>query len=696
MLVEKISQRLEDNCTDQDIVSPHRDNKIRLVDWEQFLDDINKVNFIDSRRELLEQPFERRVTVHKDQPYPDHGLNDVHRTYIIEDTILQKALRRSPPENVLKMLAINSPTYRISKELYDIIDGMSIEDDDWYDVKRYLYRLCIAKVYGLTNQQIQNVFRIRHGWREDTLLMLAARRDPPLKVVKIMVEMCRESIAIVDTPLYDWIPFIYAIAYGAKYDVVNILIPTKQDFDRINSLREFNFLENVDVYNRTPLHWTIFYGASFETVRAVKEHTADQALDVRDDLNKRPFELAISEGASIKIVEKLLPPSIPDFMTVEMNIVRSLIYKDMKRKRDSNVPMQLDKFVDNEQNLEQNLVLEDEDEFADMKMYDVSAKIVPYLAKEIPKKMHLQKLMTEKGCHTIPTAVLMLDFYSCVLLIISFRLSTTYYLNGNTNEATPWLYVLFLTVLYMVFRELFQMFSGGMGWFLDMWNYLDTASIFFPTWCMVKMYTDDVDSTFSVAAVLGTAMVWFNALAFLRTTFLHFSIFVSGLVTIITDLIPFLTVSVVLLIAFGEMYRVENLGNGSCSLPQEEGSLSFCSSGRALFSTYAMFVAGIEMQDFSSTSTMMLVSIFFGFFVAVILLNVVIAIVSTSWENVAEKGKEVFWEYRLVFYQDVKKYEELMPWHDGGEIRWVQKFNTLTDHCLDVVCKTLWIRPDYW
>jgi hypothetical protein len=518
--------------------------------------------------------------------------------------------------------------------------------------------------------------------------MLAARRDPPaLKVVKIMVEMCRESIAIVDIPLYDWIPFIYAIAYGAKYDVMNILIPTKQDFDRINLLRELNFLENADVYNRTPLHWTIFYGVSFETVRAVEEHTADQALDVRDDLNKHPFEFAISEGASIKIVEKLLPPSIPDFMTVKMNIVRSLIYKDMKRKRDSNVHMQLDKFVDNEQ----NLVLEDEDEFADMKMYDVSAKIVPYLAKKIPKKLHLQKLMTEKGCHTIPTAVLMLDFYSCVLLIISFCLSTTYYLNGNTNDATPLLYVLFLIVLHMVFRELFQMFSGGMGWFLDMWNYLDTASIFFPLWCMVKMYTDDVDSTFSVAAVLGTAMVWFNALAFLQTTFLHFSIFVSGLISIITDLIPFLTVSVVLLIAFGEMYHVENLGNGSCSLlPQEEESLSFCTTGRALFSTYAMFVAGIEMQDFSSTSTMMLV------FVVVVLLNVVIAILSTSWENVTEKGKEVFWEYRLVFYQDVKKYEELMPWHDGGEIRWVQKFNKLTDHCLDVVCKILWIRPDYW
>jgi hypothetical protein len=169
MLVEKISQRsLEDNFTDQqDIVSPHRDNKICFVDWEQFLDNMNKVNFIDSRRELLEQPFERCVTVHKDQqPYPDHGLNDVQRTYVIEDTILQKALRRIPPENLLKMLAVNSPTYRIPKELYDFIDGMSIEDDDWHDVKHYLYRLCIAKVHGLTsNQQIQNVFWIQHGWR---------------------------------------------------------------------------------------------------------------------------------------------------------------------------------------------------------------------------------------------------------------------------------------------------------------------------------------------------------------------------------------------------------------------------------------------------------------------------------------------------------------------------------------------------
>jgi hypothetical protein len=158
---------------------------------------------------------------------------------------------------------------------------------------------------------------------------------------------------------------------------------------------------------------------------------------------------------------------------------------------------------------------------------------------------------------------------------------------------------------------------------------------------------------------------------------------------------------------FGEMYNIDSLASGECRNPTSDfdmrglaktndGSLEFCTFGDSLFSTYALFVGGIEMADLASTTTMKMISIAFGFFVAVILLNVVIAIVSNSWDSVADEGKEVFWNYRLLFFNDIKNYEEMLPCLDGGEILCVSRITNAMDGCVDSICKLLWVRPDYW
>ena len=160
MLANIISKRLEEHCSDDDIVtSSSREEKSRMVDWELFLEDLKRVEDNTHKRSMLEQPIERTVQVKKDKD------KENHRLYQIEDTILQKALRRSPPPNVLKVLEMISPTYRISKQIYDLINAMTMGDDEWTEIKRILYRLTVSKIYGLTDAETKNVFRIRHGWR---------------------------------------------------------------------------------------------------------------------------------------------------------------------------------------------------------------------------------------------------------------------------------------------------------------------------------------------------------------------------------------------------------------------------------------------------------------------------------------------------------------------------------------------------
>ncbi len=642
MLANVISKRLEENCSDDDIIlASSREEKCRLVDWELFIDDLNRVEDASHKRSILEEPIERIVQVRKDK-----DRNEIHRVYHIKDTILEKALRRSPPPNVIKELEMISPTYRVSKQIYDAIQSMTMDDDEWTETKRLLYRLSVIEVYGLSDNEIKNVFRIRHGWREDTLLMMATRRDPPLKVVAELLKGCRESISIVDTPLYDWIPMNYAIAYDAKPEVTAALIPSQEDFNAQKPLQEHNFLEQVDVYNKTPLHWTVFYNAPLATIIALKERSPSSAFEKNDDFGMKPFEMAIKEGSRMEIVEALLPDSIPDFEYVEMGIFRSLIYKKNTKNTAPVVKksrrQKSDEFDDNNTDAMVE-AREKEDSFVDKKSYDASQKCIPYLAKQLVRKKYLQNILISKSCCTLPTFIMILDFYACVALVWSFRESTISYVYGEepSSYSLRWVYVLLVTATYQASRELFQMYKGGIPWFFNVWNYVDALTGAFAIWCGVKMLMNERAPYFSQLIIFTTALVWLNALVFLRKTFLRFAIFVSGLIGIIYDLIPFMIVTVILLVAFGEMYMVDSISNGQCiEQDGENGASPFCTFNDGLFQTYALFVSGIEMQDFADTRTMRVISIAFGFFVTVILLNVIIAIVSSSWDSAAERGKE--------------------------------------------------------
>lgn len=47
-----------------------------------------------------------------------------------------------------------------------------------------------------TLDELKSIFYIRHTWREDTLLMISARRKPPLPITKTMLLLGPKAISI--------------------------------------------------------------------------------------------------------------------------------------------------------------------------------------------------------------------------------------------------------------------------------------------------------------------------------------------------------------------------------------------------------------------------------------------------------------------------------------------------------------------
>ena len=246
----------------------------------------------------------------------------------------------------------------------------------------------------------------------------------------------------------------------------------------------------------------------------------------------------------------------------------------------------------------------------------------------------------------------MADFYSCIFLVISHYMATRDFIEGKDVTSSLWYSVLAISIVYAAVRELLQIYMEHVRWFLSPWNYVDLFAIGLVIASLVQMSINVQPTTNFV--VVTTACLWFNVITFLRSTVMSFGTFVGGIFKIITDLFPFIAISSLILIAFGEMFSmtllIDQIDRGEeC---KSSNFTDFCSFKESFIITYGLFVEGIDFGQFyaNKNNIMLRISIAFSFLVAIILLNVVIAIVSESWNEAVKHGKEVVSQVKLSNY----------------------------------------------
>ena len=442
-----------------------------------------------------------------------------------------------------------------------------------------------------------------------------------------------------------------------------------------------------------PQHWTVVYDAPLETVRALVDSADDFVAEMRemgDRKGKKPYEIAIKDGEDIAFIEELTPNSM-DIENIEYDLVTSIVTRSEK--------------------------------------YDPSENIFLSLAERIAKKAPLQNILVRRSCETLPTLVLMLDFYAAILLVVTFRQCVEYLLqDGRDGDTAPpaWWYGLILVLAFMAGREMFQMLSRPEFYFLRLWNYVELSivgTVGAAAWLMMLQGVDIRDNNSLI--ITASFFSWFNVIIFLRNTILSFAIFVSGMQKIIVGLVPFVIISGLILMGFAEMFWAQSWLVGNCGANEADDE-KFCSYWDSVLTAYSFFVGGIEVRDESvnednNWSDFTVIAALFGFIVAIVLLNVVIAIVSDLWAEVSGIGTVVYWLNRLEFYHDLLVYERwlyLKPQADvtenkegkdvsedleeerrtllGKFVFLIEETIRASDNAIEHWFKNLWVRSDYW
>lgn len=136
---------------------------------------------------------------------------------------------------------------------------------------------------------------------------------------------------------------------------------------------------------------------------------------------------------------------------------------------------------------------------------------------------------------------------------------------------------------------------------------------------------------------------------FLRSTFLPFAKFVGGLLFIITEILPFIIVSALLLLFFIYTYWI-NQG------PR-------CTTIFGCYSWVFGSIFAFTTQD--GEQSIKFLELLFGLLIVIILLNVLIAIVSEAWYSSSKESSRLFWKYRLEKIEELQYTNNLNRHHTG-------------------------------
>jgi len=259
-------------------------------------------------------------------------------------------------------------------------------------------------------------------------------------------------------------------------------------------------------------------------------------------------------------------------------------------------------------------------------------------------------------------------FYPFLVLLLFTWIYTTYILPArlrvHTKAGVWWLYerlveeVVLILSLYFVSLESSQMREDGLEYFASIWNIIDIGPcIILPGLVVANLFgafdnvaTDEEGGhleALSVSASAATLLLWLRFLYFLRI-FEATGAYIRAIVEVIKDMKFFLLILMITMMSFGDSFKVMSLANigletrAELSNQNDEDASQFIEGGffGSLFYAYLIGLGEFNLDDFGAVGVLycQLLFVVNTVITTIIMLNLLIAIISDSFETVNSQG----------------------------------------------------------
>ncbi|GMH95099.1 hypothetical protein TrVE_jg10324 [Triparma verrucosa] len=239
-------------------------------------------------------------------------------------------------------------------------------------------------------------------------------------------------------------------------------------------------------------------------------------------------------------------------------------------------------------------------------------------------------------------------------LSIKFKFSTNGTYEWDNIVIRDMTIACFSLALYFLLRELAQfhaMYQLNLqrNWFKDFWNYIDLVASGGTIVLLEYYFRIGPGTEHEHFASVIALFVWMKVLGFAKAFSQPIATFVLMLNTIFRDLFSFMAVLVIILVMFGHAFYLVLTRNED---RDELVELDFTTIGGTAWSLYLMILGTFESSVFAGIWAQSL-SLCYSFLVVIILLNVLIAIVSDSYDAVLVTSTELFWRSRLELVAEI-------------------------------------------
>jgi len=273
--------------------------------------------------------------------------------------------------------------------------------------------------------------------------------------------------------------------------------------------------------------------------------------------------------------------------------------------------------------------------------------------------------------------VLMFDFFASVFLLIGYRLSIEFVLNyEDENGPLEYRDRNFLTIStngiagYLLLKEIMTVISLyltsrtlGKRYFKAPFNLIDIASVALLLGSSNSFHSDSHDIEGFVAS-FTMVLLWLRLMGAFKILNSSFSLFLYAVVEVVKEIRWFLFFLIAATFMFSDAARTVVVARGDCVNMEDDPEImgEFCSDRLIAINVvmYAVLVGDVALDYFQSSGAMIAVFIFFTFFCIIILLNILIAIIISSYEKSRQRANELFGRARVEYAAHLRAREQFL------------------------------------
>jgi len=379
-----------------------------------------------------------------------------------------------PVQMPKKLAAPEEKTFTGFHQLCTMATG---EDDPKWDILFVVFRS------RASDEMINVVEAKQHGV---TPLYLICQQKPPTRIVQSLISIAPGTVH--DADENGFLPLHVACACDANDDVIRLLVEA-----------DVTTKESLTVSGKTPLHlWMYKHKCSLP---------------------------------SIELFKVLVSPYVMEQIDKHGNSPLSLYHDFIKQIRGSGV---YDKYVQKEFSKELFDAYMDTKPLGKIALIREISRFPSWLQDHALTHDNLRRILNFRITQRSLSFIIFFDLIIQIMLIVTFMSAMNKFIFREDDRQVTNTVFLSIGISYTILRSLFHFISFNLIAFLfNLWNLLDITQIVFLILSVDSLNRNaSISSYDSIVWTTTGGLLWVRAVSMLRTTFLPFSIFISGFIRV--------------------------------------------------------------------------------------------------------------------------------------------------------------------